>query len=128
MTTTRSISRGLPEEGYHLTEDLTDKALEFIRDAKAIAPEKPFFLYYAPGACHAPHHAPKEWIEKFKGRFDMGYEAIREQTLARQKELGLVPADTELPPVNPIGTAETRTRVPTASRSPRSTTRGRGTR
>ncbi len=67
-----------PEEGYHLTDDLTDKALEFIADAKAVVPEKPFFLYYAPGACHAPHHAPKEWIEKFKGRFDMGYEAIRD--------------------------------------------------
>ena len=88
---------------------LTDKAIEFIKDAKAIAPEKPFFLYYAPGACHAPHHAPKEWIDKFKGRFDMGYEAMREQTLARQKEMGLVPADTELPPINPIGTPETRT-------------------
>ena len=98
-----------PEEGYHLTDDLTDKALEFINDAKAIAPEKPFFLYYAPGACHAPHHAPKEWIDRFKGRFDMGYEAMREQTLARQKELGIVPADTELPPLNPIGTPETRT-------------------
>ena len=98
-----------PEEGYHLTEDITDKALEFIKDAKAIAPEKPFFLYYAPGACHAPHHAPKEWIDKFKGRFDMGYEAMREQTLARQKEMGLVPGDTELPPINPIGTPETRT-------------------
>jgi arylsulfatase A-like enzyme len=97
-----------PEEGYHLTDDLTDKAIEFIKDAKAIAPEKPFFLYYAPRACHAPHHAPKEWIEKFKGRFDMGYEAMREQTLARQKELGLVPADTELPPLNPIGTPDTR--------------------
>ena len=93
-----------PEEGYHLTDDLTDKAIEFIKDAKAIVPEKPFFLYYAPGACHAPHHAPKEWSDKFKGRFDMGYEAMREQTLARQKELGLVPADTELPPINPIGT------------------------
>jgi arylsulfatase len=92
-----------PDEGYHLTDDITDKALEFIRDAKAVAPEKPFFLYYAPGACHAPHHAPKEWIDKFKGRFDMGYEAIREQTLANQKKLGIVPADTELPPVNPIG-------------------------
>src|SRR3984957_20255692 len=99
----------LPEDGYHLTEDLTDKALEFIRDAKAIAPEKPFFLYYSPGACHAPHHAPKEWIEKFKGQFDEGYEAIRVKTLARQKELGIVPADIELSPVNPIGTAETRT-------------------
>ena len=99
----------LPEDGYHLTDDITDKALEFIKDAKAIVPEKPFFLYYAPGACHAPHHAPKEWSDKFKGRFDMGYEAMREQTLARQKELGLVPADTELPPINPIGTPDTRT-------------------
>ncbi len=84
----------LPEDGYHLTVDLTDKAIEFIRDAKSVAPEKPFFLYYAPGACHAPHHAPKEWIEKYKGRFDVGYEAMREQILARQKELGIVPADT----------------------------------
>ncbi len=99
----------LPEEGYHLTEDLTDKAIEFIMDAKVIAPEKPFFLYYAPGAAHAPHHAPKEWADRYKGRFDMGYEAMREQTLARQKEMGLVPADTELPPVNPIGTPATRT-------------------
>jgi arylsulfatase A-like enzyme len=98
-----------PEDGYHLTDDLTDKALEFIKDAKAVAPDKPFFLYYAPGACHAPHHAPQEWIERFKGRFDMGYEALREQTLARQKDLGIVPADTELPPLNPIGTPETRT-------------------
>ncbi len=98
-----------PEEGYHFTDDITDKALEFIKDAKAIAPEKPFFLYYAPGACHAPHHAPKEWIERFKGRFDEGYEALREQTLARQKEMGIVPSDTELPPINPIGTPETRT-------------------
>ncbi|HEY1516662.1 MAG TPA: arylsulfatase, partial [Solirubrobacteraceae bacterium] len=99
----------LPEEGYHLTEDLTDKALEFIMDAKAVAPDRPFFLYYAPGACHAPHHAPKEWIEKFKGRFDMGYEEIREQTLARQKQMGIVPATTQLPPINPIGTPDSRT-------------------
>jgi arylsulfatase A-like enzyme len=98
-----------PDEGYHLTADITDKALDFIKDAKAVAPEKPFFLYYAPGACHAPHHAPREWIEKFKGRFDLGYEAIREQTLANQKKLDIVPAETELPPINPIGTAETRT-------------------
>jgi arylsulfatase A-like enzyme len=98
-----------PEEGYHLTEDLTDKAIEFITDAKTIAPDKPFFLYYAPGAAHAPHHAPKEWINKFTGQFDMGYEAMREQTLARQKQMGIVPDDTELPPVNPIGTPETRT-------------------
>ncbi len=97
-----------PEQGYHLTDDLTDKAIEFIKDAKAIAPDKPFLLYYAPGAAHAPHQAPKEWIDKFAGKFDQGYEAMREETLARQKELGLVPADTELPPLNPIGTPETR--------------------
>ena len=97
-----------PEEGYHFTDDITDKAIEFIKDSKVLAPEKPFFLYYAPGAAHAPHHAPTEWIDRYKGRFDMGYEALREQTLARQKEMGLIPADTELPPINPIGTAETR--------------------
>jgi arylsulfatase len=97
-----------PEEGYHLSVDLTDRALEFIQDAKAVAPDKPFFLYYTPGACHAPHHVPKEWIEKYKGRFDMGYEAMREQTLERQKQLGIVPEDTELPPVNPIGTPQDR--------------------
>ena len=57
-----------PEEGYHFGEDITDKAIEFIMDAKAVAPEKPFFLYYAPGAAHAPHHAPKEWIERYAGR------------------------------------------------------------
>jgi arylsulfatase len=97
-----------PEEGYHFTDDITDKALEFIKDAKVLAPEKPFFLYYAPGACHAPHHAPTEWIERFRGRFDLGYEAQREETLARQKELGIVPGDTELSPLNPIGTPDTR--------------------
>jgi arylsulfatase A-like enzyme len=99
----------LPEQGYHLTADLTDKALEFIKDAKVIAPDKPFFLYYAPGAAHAPHHVAKEWADKYKGQFDMGYEAMREQTLARQKQLGIVPANTELPAINPIGTPETRT-------------------
>ncbi len=97
-----------PEEGYHFGVDITDKALEFIRDAKSVAPDKPFFLYYSPGACHAPHHAPKEWSDKFKGQFDMGYEAMREQTLSRQKQMGIVPSDTELPPINPLGT-ETRT-------------------
>jgi arylsulfatase A-like enzyme len=98
-----------PEDGYHLTEDLTDKALQFIKDAKTVAPDKPYFLYYAPGAAHAPHHVGKEWADRFKGQFDMGYEAMREQTLARQKQMGIVPADTELPPINPIGTFETRT-------------------
>ncbi len=98
-----------PEAGYHFTDDITDKALGFIQDLWAVAPEKPFFLYYCPGAAHAPHHAPKEWIEKYRGKFDMGYEAIREQTLERQKKIGIVPEDTQIPPVNPLGTATTRT-------------------
>ncbi len=81
-----------PAEGYHLSVDLTDKAIEFIDDVKTIAPERPVFLYYALGAAHAPHHVPQEWADRYKGRFDMGYEAAREQILARQKELGIVPA------------------------------------
>jgi arylsulfatase len=91
----------MPEDGYHLTTDLTDKAIEFVKDAKAIVPEKPFFMYFCPGATHAPHHVAKEWIEKYEGRFDMGYEAYREQVFARQKELGIFPADAELSPINP---------------------------
>lgn len=98
-----------PEEGYHLTEDLTDKAIEFIRDAKQIAPDKPFFMYFAPGCAHAPHQVWREWADKYKGKFDIGYERIREEVLARQKAMGLVPPETELPPVNPIGTPQTRT-------------------
>jgi arylsulfatase A-like enzyme len=90
-----------PDEGYHLTTDLTDRALMFIRDAKAIAPDKPFFLYYCPGACHAPHHAPKEWIEKYRGKFDMGYEAYRELVFERQKQMGIVSEQAELSPINP---------------------------
>jgi arylsulfatase len=90
-----------PEEGYHFSTDITDKALEFIRDAKAIAPEKPFFLYYCPGACHAPHHAPREWIDKYKGRFDMGYEAYREFVFERQKQMGVITDKAELSPINP---------------------------
>jgi arylsulfatase len=90
-----------PEDGYHLTEDLVDRAIGFVRDQQAAAPEKPFFLLLSFGACHAPHHAPREFIDKYKGRFDMGWDIAREETLARQKEKGLVPPDTELPPRNP---------------------------
>ena len=90
-----------PEEGYHLTTDLTDKAIEFIKDSKMITPDKPFFMYFCPGACHAPHHAPKEWIEKYKGKFDMGYERYRELVFDRQKRLGIFPDDAELSPLNP---------------------------
>jgi arylsulfatase A-like enzyme len=90
-----------PDDGYHLTVDLTDKAIEFIRDAKVVAPDKPFFLYYCPGAAHAPHHAPREWADKYKGKFDMGYEAYRELVFARQKDMGIVAKDAELSPINP---------------------------
>ena len=117
-----------PEEGYHLTVDLTDKAIEFIRDAKAIAPEKPFFLYYAPGACHAPHHAPKAWIDKYKGRFDMGYEA---HARARRWPGRRRWASSRPTPSCRRSTRSARPRPapgPTASRSRRWTSRGRGTR
>jgi arylsulfatase len=85
-----------PEQGYHLTEDLVDKAISFVADAKQVAPTKPFFLYFAPGAMHAPHHVPKEWADRYQGRFDDGWDAYRERVFARQKELGIVPADAEL--------------------------------
>lgn len=85
-----------PEEGYHLTEDITDKAIGFIADAKQIAPNKPFFMYFCPGAGHAPHHVPKEWADKYKGKFDEGWDAYREKVFAKQKELGIVPKDAEL--------------------------------
>ena len=90
-----------PEHGYHLTTDLTDKAIEFIKDAKMIVPDKPFFMYFCPGACHAPHHVAKEWIEKYEGAFDMGYEAYRELVFERQKESGIFPSDAVLSPLNP---------------------------
>lgn len=91
----------LPEDGYHLTTDLTDKAIEFIRDAKTIVPDKPFFMYFCPGATHAPHHAPREWIERYRGRFDMGYERYREMVFERQKSTGIFPEHAQLSPVNP---------------------------
>ncbi len=81
---------------YHLTVDIADKAIAWVRKVKSIAPDRPFFLYVAPGATHAPHQAPTAWIDKFKGQFNMGWDAYREQTLARQKKLGVVPADTKL--------------------------------
>jgi arylsulfatase A-like enzyme len=92
-----------PEEGYHLSKDLADKAIEFIRDAKTAAPDKPWFMYFCPGCAHAPHHVFKEWADKYKGRFDMGYEEIRKQILANQKKMGLLPDSTELSPMNPHG-------------------------
>jgi arylsulfatase len=90
-----------PDDGYHLTTDLTDRAIEFIKDAKMVTPDKPFFMYFCPGATHAPHHAPKEWIDKYAGKFDMGYEKYRELVFERQKEMGIFPKDAELTPLNP---------------------------
>jgi arylsulfatase A-like enzyme len=85
-----------PAEGYHFTEDMTDKAIKWARQQKALMPDKPFFMYFAPGATHAPHHVPKEWSEKYKGRFDQGWDALREEIFARQKELGVIPQDADL--------------------------------
>ncbi|RLE25971.1 MAG: arylsulfatase, partial [Actinobacteria bacterium] len=88
------------EEGYHLTEDLADQSINWVRQQKALMPDKPFFMYFAPGATHAPHHVPKEWIEKYEGKFDAGWDAQREVTFAKQKEMGVIPADAELTPRN----------------------------
>jgi arylsulfatase len=84
------------DPSYHLSRDLADHAIAWMQREKEIDPARPFFLYLAPAATHAPHHAPKEWIDKFKGQFDMGWDKYREQTLERQKKLGVVPADTKL--------------------------------
>jgi arylsulfatase A-like enzyme len=84
------------EEGYHFTEDMTDKAIAWVRQQKALMADKPFFMYFAPGACHAPHHVPKAWADKYKGKFDQGWDKLREQILARQKSLGVVPQNAEL--------------------------------
>ena len=87
-----------PAEGYHLTEDLTDKAINWARQQKALLPDKPFFMYFAPGATHAPHQVPREWIEKYKGKFAHGWDRQREITFERQKELGVIAADAVLTP------------------------------
>jgi arylsulfatase A-like enzyme len=85
-----------PEEGYTLTEDLADHAIAWVRQQKALAPDKPFFMYFAPGATHAPHHVPKQWSDKYKGHFDDGWDALRDTIIARQKQLGVIPQDAEL--------------------------------
>ena len=85
-----------PEQGYHLSADLADKAIEFISDCKQLAPDKPFFLYFAPGANHAPHHVPKEWADRYKGKFDEGWDAYRQKVIKRQLDAGLLPKGTVL--------------------------------
>jgi arylsulfatase A-like enzyme len=92
----RNLVPASSDPSYHLTTDIADKAIAWVRQAKSIAPDKPYFLYVATGATHAPHHTPKEWIEKFKGKFDGGWDKYREETLERQKVLGVVPKETQL--------------------------------
>jgi arylsulfatase A-like enzyme len=94
--TTPVENKKTPDEGYHLVDDMTEKAVKWIAQQKALTPDKPFFVYFAPGATHAPHHVPKEWADKYKGKFDQGWDKLREETLARQKKLGVVPKDCEL--------------------------------
>jgi arylsulfatase A-like enzyme len=91
-----------PEEGYHLSKDLVDQAMQMVRDQKASNPSKPWFMWLCPGANHAPHHAPKEYVDKYKGKFDAGYEAYREWVLPRMIAKGLLPKDTKLTPINPL--------------------------
>ncbi len=90
-----------PEEGYHLSEDLVDHAIQFVRDSKSILPERPFLTYLAFGATHAPHQAPRAYIEKYRGRFDAGWDSIRQEWFQRQQAMGIVPPGTVLPPRNP---------------------------
>ncbi|HEY6814802.1 MAG TPA: arylsulfatase, partial [Croceibacterium sp.] len=91
-----------PEEGYHFSKDIADKAITFIRDTRQSDPEKPWYMWYCPGANHAPHHAPQDYIDKYKGAFDDGYEAYREWVLARMIERGILPEGTDLTPLNPL--------------------------
>lgn len=86
------------DANYHLTTDLADKAIEWVSAQKTLMPEKPFFIYFAPGATHAPHHAPKEWADKYKGQFDKGWDVLREETFARQKKLGIIPSNATISP------------------------------
>jgi arylsulfatase A-like enzyme len=94
--TTPVEQKKTPDEGYHLVEDMTDQAIKWVAQQKALAPDKPFFMYFAPGATHAPHHVPKEWADKYKGKFDQGWDKLREETFARQKKLGVIPANCQL--------------------------------
>lgn len=86
------------DPNYHFTTDMTNQAISWVNTQQSLQPDKPFFIYYAPGATHAPHHAPKEWIDKYKGKFDQGWDKVREETIARQKKLGIIPESTQLAP------------------------------
>ncbi len=86
------------DPNYHFSTDMTNKSIEWMQAEKSLTPDKPFYMYYAPGATHAPHHVPKEWIDKYKGKFDGGWDKMREETLARQIKMGIVPVGTKLAP------------------------------
>jgi len=94
--TTPVENKKTPEQGYHFMADMTDKAIKWIAQEKVLTPDKPFFIYFAPGATHAPHHVPKEWADKYKGKFDQGWDKLREEIFARQKKLGVIPPDCQL--------------------------------
>jgi arylsulfatase len=91
-----------PEEGYHLSKDLADKAVEMLRNQNATNPSKPWYMWFNPGANHAPHHSPKEYADKYKGKFDDGYDAYRHWVVARMKEKGIIPDNTEMADFNPM--------------------------
>jgi arylsulfatase A-like enzyme len=93
---TTQVFPWIGKSGYNLTTDMADNAIDYLKQTNASSPDKPFFLYYVPGGTHAPHHPTPEWIEKFKGKFDMGWNAMRDQIFANQKRLGVIPANTEL--------------------------------
>ncbi len=95
---TRPAHPAVDKPGYHLEQDLADHAIRWIAEQRANTPDRPFFVYYATGAAHAPNHAPAEWIAKFKGRFDKGWDALRDEIFAREKAQGVIPADTQAPP------------------------------
>jgi arylsulfatase A-like enzyme len=98
---TKPIDPYIGKPDYNFDYDIADQAIKWIKMQKTVAPEKPFFCYYAPGATHAPHHPKKEWVEKYKGKFDQGWDKVREETFARQKRLGVIPADAKLTPRAP---------------------------
>jgi arylsulfatase len=102
IVTENNTILGVPQaKNYYFPTDMANRAIQWIHDQKAQSPDKPFFLYYAPGASHAPHHVPREWADRYKGKFDQGWDKLREETFARQKALGVIPADARLTPRNP---------------------------
>ncbi len=106
------------QANYHFLTDMTDKAIDWAKAVKSLTPDKPFLIYYAPGATHAPHHVPKDWIARYKGKFDHGWDRLREETLLRQKKLGAVPADTKLAPSRQRSRIGTRSHPTSTGSSP----------